>query len=711
MFDFLARRPQIELQARLADCGYICASALLAHHGVTLRVADIKRIAGSTSRGLQLRQLRDVLIACGADAHAVRFDPADPKTYPVPGVVLLKRGHYAMLASVRKDRLVAYYPERGWVRVRAKDIASGLTGLGVIALAMTASPTPTHAERARSATLALKIVRTAVSKSLGKSVIGLSALTQLIVLLLPLVAMQSADKFKFGAGGGVITQISLGFLLITVTSSMARILSLILNGVLLRHLAIDMASKTFNRLIAKPPQWFEEVLPDSIRNTFVSIDNIQRFCAEVVPLIGSVLITLVVGIIAFFFFSPWLALPGLIFMIANMAIELAFQSYKAGVIVSMIDAFQRRSAYIHDVLSQAPLLLRQGGIRRSRRNYVRMTKRALEAEAELERFNNIKAALSAVLKSFDSLMFVSVAALFMGKGHYSLGAFVAVGAYKDLISQALTSVFQMFERYRTLATHVRQSEELVGQAPISKVSRALVNDGGIVLQGVGFQYSSFEPPTLDDVSLTIEPGEFVILAGPSGAGKSTLVKLLCGLLQPTSGSVRIGGIDQHGPWDGVNSMLQSDRLIAGTIRDNVAMFRGGVSDDEIYQALAVAELEAFVLALPMRLNTMVSEGGGGLSGGQRQRLLLARTVLFAPRVLILDEATSALDVAMESRVLQNLKQLSSTIVLVAHRPETWSYASKIYDVDQGRVVQRAAQSPKPRLALDAPHSAAAMSRV
>jgi ATP-binding cassette, subfamily B, bacterial CvaB/MchF/RaxB len=686
MLDLFSRRAPIELQTRLADCGYICASAVLAHHGLRLKVADIKAIAGETSRGLKLRQLRDVLSACGAQADAVRFDPNDAKTYPVPGVVLLTRGHYVALTSVRGNSFVAYYPERGWLRIRARDIAGSLTGLGVMVAKVTASPSSGRkGATVKKQALAARLILSAVRSPLGKGVIGLSAATQLIVLLLPLVSMLSADRFKLGADAGYLGQIGIGFILISLTSSIARVLSTVLNNLVFRRVSLDLAADTFNRLLAKPPRWFDEVLPDSVRNAVNSLDNIQKFCAELLPLIGSLMMTALIGFIAFFFFSPWLALPGLTFVLINVAMELAFHTYKSRIIVNFIDAIQRRSAFVLDVLTQAPLLLRQGGVRRSRRNYLRITRRWVEADADMERFNNIKAAVASALKACENLVFVSLAALFMGKENYTLGAFVAVGAYKDLVSQALGSGFQMVERYRTLDTHVRQSEEIVEQEPIGRLERRRVTEGRVSVRDLGFQYSAFDAPTLSQVSFELEPGDFVVVAGPSGAGKSTLVKLLCGLLAPTTGHIRFDGSEYGGLWDGMASMLQNERLIAGSVRDNITMFRGGVPDDDIYRALRVAELEDFVLSLPMRLDTMVSDSAGGLSGGQRQRLLLARTVLSRPKLLVLDEATSALDVDMEGRVLANLANLSATIILVAHRPETWTYATKILEVDEGGV--------------------------
>ena len=683
MYDLFSRRPLIELQTRLADCGYICASAVLAHHGVKLKVADIKTIGGATTRGLKIRQLRDVLTACGASAEAVRFNPDDAKTYPVPGVVLLKRGHYVALTSARGESFLAYYPERGWLRIRTKEIAGSLTGLGVMAARMARSPSPPQAPSSVSnQTLTTRLMLAAVRSRLGKGVIAFSALTQLIVLLLPLVSMLSADRFKLGADAGYIGQIGIGFILISVTSSLARVLSMVINSLVFRRVSLELAADTFNRLLAKPPRWFDDVMPDSVRNAVTSIDNIQKFCAELLPMIGTLFMTALVGFIAFFFFSPWLAIPGLVFVAINVAMELAFQTYKSRIVVNFIDAIQRRNAFVLDVLSQAPLLLRQEGVRRGRRSYLRVTRRWAEADADMERFTNIRSAVGSALKACENLTFVSLAALFMGKENYTLGAFVAVGAYKDLVSQALASGFQMIERHRTLATHIRQSAEIIDQEPVGRLERRSLSDGKVSVRDLSFQYSAFDPPTFSQVSFELEPGDFVVMAGPSGVGKSTLVKLLCGLLTPTKGHIQFDGLEHGGLWDGMACMLQNERLIAGSVRDNVTLFRGGVPDEDIYRALRVAELEDFVLSLPMRLDTMVSDSAGGLSGGQRQRLILARAVLSRPKLLILDEATSALDVEMEGRVLANLSGLGATVILVAHRPETWTHANKILYLDE-----------------------------
>lgn len=188
--------------------------------------------------------------------------------------------------------------------------------------------------------------------------------------------------------------------------------------------------------------------------------------------------------------------------------------------------------------------------------------------------------------------------------------------------------------------------------------------------------------------MTAKPGECVVIRGASGAGKSTIAKLLVGQLTPTAGEVRIDGLPPEGALHGVAAVLQSDGLIGGTIRDNLLMYRRGIGDSELMAALEDAALDRFVRELPMRLWTQVGEGIGGLSGGQRQRLLIARALLGRPKLLILDEATSSLEVAVEARILERVRATSATVILIAHRPEVWALADRVYELDDsGRLTE------------------------
>ncbi|MGH7269149.1 MAG: peptidase domain-containing ABC transporter, partial [Polyangiaceae bacterium] len=214
--------------------------------------------------------------------------------------------------------------------------------------------------------------------------------------------------------------------------------------------------------------------------------------------------------------------------------------------------------------------------------------------------------------------------------------------------------------------------------------------GAIRVVDLVFRYPSEPRPTLDGVSLQIEPGECVAVVGSSGSGKSTLARILARLYEPTGGSVAVDGIDlRHWHLPTLRGRLgivtQDTRLFSGSIRDNVAMFDPDVSQEDVERACVLACLDDAIAAMPMGFDTVLADGGSSLSGGQRQRLSLARALVRRPDVLILDEATSALDSVTEKRVQENLRSLNCTRVVVAHRLSTVVSADKIVVLDQGRV--------------------------
>lgn len=225
----------------------------------------------------------------------------------------------------------------------------------------------------------------------------------------------------------------------------------------------------------------------------------------------------------------------------------------------------------------------------------------------------------------------------------------------------------------------------------------IVHDGftpEINIDSLNFSYPSRTSKTLQDISLRVSAYSIFAIVGPSGGGKTTLADLILGVLQPTSGSVQISGLSPLQAiisWPGAISYVPQDTLIiSGSIRENVGLgFSNLESFDElIWESLALAQLEDFVLNLPGGLSAQVGERGTQLSGGQRQRLGIARALFTRPKLIVFDEATSSLDVATEFEVSQAINALRSrvTIVLIAHRLSTIRKADSIIYLDSGKVL-------------------------
>jgi ATP-binding cassette subfamily B protein RaxB len=209
----------------------------------------------------------------------------------------------------------------------------------------------------------------------------------------------------------------------------------------------------------------------------------------------------------------------------------------------------------------------------------------------------------------------------------------------------------------------------------SYASEAVEGAAALEVRDLTFRYADNDPLVLDRVSFEIRPGESVAITGPSGCGKTTLVKLMLGLIQPTSGDILVDGVSifSLGPAAyrrRVAAVMQEDQLFAGSIAENIAFFDPQPDTAAIERCARLAAIHDDVLAMPMRYQTLVGDMGTALSGGQKQRLLLARALYKEPRLLFLDEATSHLDVDNERLVGDAVRRLALTRVIVAHRPET-----------------------------------------
>jgi ATP-binding cassette, subfamily B, bacterial len=292
---------------------------------------------------------------------------------------------------------------------------------------------------------------------------------------------------------------------------------------------------------------------------------------------------------------------------------------------------------------------------------------------------------------------IGLGAYFGSEGTVTVGVVTAFVLYLNNLYEPIQQLTQVFNTFQQSSAALHKLYGLLDEPRDlvqPDVSSTLPTDGALTVDRVSFRYARQLPPVLDDVSITLEHGQRLVLVGPTGAGKSTLAKVMARLYDPTQGTVSFGGVDLRQVDEAqlrqrIVVIPQEGFLFTGTIRDNLRLAKPGADDDEVRAALGQLGLTARLERFPDGLDTRVETRGTNFSAGERQLVSVARASLLDPSVLVLDEATSSLDPGTElllDRALERLME-GRSVVVIAHRLTTAERADLVAVVDDGHLVE------------------------
>lgn len=278
------------------------------------------------------------------------------------------------------------------------------------------------------------------------------------------------------------------------------------------------------------------------------------------------------------------------------------------------------------------------------------------------------------------------------RGRFNIGGLLIFALYFDQLSAAIQKISEYNSDLISNAPHLDRIIAVLDQPSPPRMAM-MTRFNAITINDVSYRYPSAEEPILNNINLKIEQGEWIAIVGKSGTGKSTLIKLIGGLLFPTSGNITFdqfnsNEIDVDSLHEHIGIIMQENVLYNGTIRENLKYGRMAASDSEMTEACKSAGIFDFINHLPEGLDTQIGEKGIKLSAGQRQRIALARLFLKSPQVYIFDEATSNLDSNNEIFIHDALKNIdaNTTVIIVTHRKSTLKLCDKVFSVEENRFI-------------------------
>ncbi|WP_175804338.1 peptidase domain-containing ABC transporter [Burkholderia cenocepacia] len=682
------------LQTEATECGLACLAMIAGYHGHHVDVATMRGRFPVSLKGTGLGRLIEIAQRFNLGTRALKVDLDRLDQLRVPCILHWNFNHFVVLKEVSGKSAVIHDPAQGIRKMPLDVLSSSFTG---VALELW----PTTSFELRDAAPAVKLRAllgpvSGLSRSLGQ-VLLLALALEIFALAQPFFLQWVIDEVIVGADQDLLTVLALGFallLLMQQATSAIRAWALMYFGTTLN---VQWRANAFTHLLSLPVRYFERRNLGDIVSRFGAVDTIQQtLTTSFLSAVIDGLMT-IVTLAMMFVYSRALGCVALIAMGLYALLRwLWYQPLRRATEEQIVRTAKQQTHFLETVrgVKTIKLFNRQDERRAS---WLSLLVDQVNAGLHVQKLQLFYQHLNGLLFGIEGLLIVWLGARMVMDGQFTVGVLMAFNAYKSQFDSRVGSLIDKYFEVRMLQLQGERLADIVFAQPEPDVSlRHVPGEAdnlatGIEFREIGFRYADGEPTVLDCVSLKIAPGESVALVGPSGCGKTTLVNVLLGVLDPTDGQVRIGGVDVDRLGLRrlralVGTVLQDDVLFAGSITDNISFFDPNADAQWIVECARLAAVHDDIVAMPMGYNTLVGDMGTVLSGGQKQRVLLARALYKRPGILVLDEATSHLDLQREQQVNVAVSALRMTRIIVAHRPETIASAERVVMLKDGRVV-------------------------
>lgn len=681
---FGRRKPPLILQTEAVECGLACLAMVAGYHGHDVDLASLRLRFPISVKGTTLQNLMQMSQSLELGTRALRCELEDLDAISTPAILHWNLNHFVVLVSTRGGRYEILDPARGSLILDRDAVSKHFTG---IALELT--PTPTFEEKTERQSFSVWSLW-GQAHGIGRAalqIILLSATLEVFAIVAPFYQQLLVDSVIVSSDRDLLTVLALGFgllVLIQCSINAARSWALLYLGTTMN---VQLVRRLFKHVLSLPLEFFEKRHIGDIQSRFGSLDVIQR------TMTTSFLMALIDGV---------MVIAMLILMFSYSA-QLGFVTCAATLIYggtrvifywrlrraseeALVRGAKQQSHFLESIRGlQTVKLFGRESLRQN--SYDNLLVERMNADIRVQQFGISFQTMQLLVSGIENIIVLYIGARLVLDGNFTIGMLFAYLSYKLQFSQRSSALIDKWIELRMLNLHAERLADLaLAKADQQESARNVVafnpKSFSIEVRNLTFRRSPQEKPVFENVTFSCSQGEVLAITGASGCGKTTLIKVLLGLLRAESGEIYVGGqpLDQVSISSyraSIGTVMQDDQLFAGSVLDNITFFDSEIDMGKVEAAAKLAALHDDIANMPMQYNTFIGEMGNALSGGQRQRLILARALYKEPKILFLDEATSHVDVVMEKKINSHLRQLDVTVIMVAHRPETISAASRV----------------------------------
>ena len=649
---------------------------------------------GVSLKGSRLSDIMKIAEQLSLGSRALRLEPNKLKDITLPAILHWDMNHFVVLKEVRRNRFVVLDPAHGRIVYSLAEISSHFTGVA-LELVPSADFRPITV-RSKTKLSSLWSRLSGLKRSLTQ-ILFLSILIQFFTLASPFYLQLVIDESVTRLDTDLLYLLGLGFGCLYLFQAITEALRAWVILLLGQSMTFQIAGNVLRHLIRLPVSYFEKRHAGDIISRIGSIQPIQIALTQsvVAALIDGVMV--IATVILMSLYNWKLALIAVIFTVTYLIVSIILFPYLRSRHEELIAKRAAENTHIIETIRSSRAIKLFGREVERENAWGNLYTEVINAGIYYGQLEIVGQFASTLLFGLQNVLIVYFGAQFILDGDMSIGMLFAFLSYRQNFSATAQDLVDKGIEFRMLGLHLERLSDIVQspkegglETPVSEIRQV---QGKIELEKICFRYSPNEPLLLEEISLSIDQGEYIGIVGPSGGGKTTLLKVILGLLKPESGTIRIDGLPLHSlgmrNWRAAAGVvMQDDQLLSGSIADNVANFDPQIDMVRVIECAKLSQVHDDIIRMPMHYLSMIGDMGSALSGGQRQRLLLARALYHNPQVLFLDEGTANLDFQSERQIADFVSSMKITRIIVAHRPELLKCADRIFAMVDGQLVEQ-----------------------
>lgn len=689
----LRRRKKIKpiRQTEIAECGLACLSMISRYWGSDIGLEELRRRYPVSSRGMTLQDVVTLANSLNLSTRPLRVEIESLSEVSYPALFHWDMNHYVVAEKEKDGKVYVVDPAHGagvWHDKESLD--RSFTGI-VLEMEPSSDFKPEIARR-KLGFAELWGKTDGLWSTVGQA-FALSIVLQLFVIAAPYFLQISIDEAVPAGDRDLITTLGMGFIFFALIAGIAHAMRgyvLLAAGTMLSY---AMSTNVARHMLRLPISWFEKRSVGDVLSRFQSVQPLRILLTEGMSAAALDGVMAILTLVAMLVYSPVLGIIPILSLAAYALLRwITLSPERSAEGAAIIALGKEQSAMIETLRGMTTIRLAGREALRQAAWQNRLT----DMLSERYTHDKIKATQLAgghLLEAVETIAVVWLGVILVMEGGFSIGMLFAFAAWRLQFSMAARRVVDQFSDWRKAKLHLERLSDIAftEQDPGFKEPEFVKEPlkGKIELKNISHRYSPYEPYVLEGVNLLIEEGENLVITGPSGSGKSTLIKILLGLVEPTSGEILIDDqpLAKYGRRayrSQIGAVLQEDTLFAGSVLDNVSGFTGA-DTEKVKLSLENASVLEDVEAMSMKEQTLVGDMGSTLSGGQKQRILIARALYSDPKILVMDEGTSHLDAAHEANVNETISKMGITRIGIAHRRETIEAARRVVTLRSGKI--------------------------